>query len=61
MKLYIQSVDMMVQMVYNGNYKGGANMGEVLKALGFIGLGVVIAEWYNARAWKAYYRGRAGR
>lgn len=52
---------MMVQMVYNGNYKGGANMGEVLKALGFIGLGVVIAEWYNARSWKAYYRGRAGR
>lgn len=31
---------------------------EVLKALGFIGLGVVLSESYNRRIWKKYREGR---
>lgn len=34
-------------------------MGEVFKALGFMSLGMLIAEIYNMRAWNRYQRGRA--
>lgn len=36
-------------------------MSEVWKALGFISLGMVIAEFYNMRLWRKYYDGRKGR
>lgn len=34
-------------------------MGEVFKALGFMSLGILIAEVYDMRAWNRYQRGRA--
>ncbi len=36
-------------------------MGEVLKALGLISLGMLISEVYNVRAWRTYYKGRRDR
>lgn len=34
-------------------------MSEVWKALGFMSLGMLIAEVYNMRAWRRYREGRA--
>ena len=34
---------------------------EVWKAIGFMALGAVIAEYYDWRAWKRYYAGRRER
>lgn len=36
-------------------------LSEVWKALGFVSLGMIISECYNIRAWRTYYKGRAGR
>lgn len=36
-------------------------MAEVVKALSFVALGMAIAEVYNIRAWRTYYKGRNGR
>lgn len=36
-------------------------MGEVWKALGFISLGMAVAEVYNMRLWRKYNDGRRGK
>lgn len=33
-------------------------MQEVFKALGFIGLGMIVAHSYNWLAWRKFYEGR---